>query len=157
MAAAETSDIVRVLQTAVTPVVMISGVGLLLLTMTNRFGRLVDRARNLATRLREGKAADPEPVRAQLHILARRGRLLRRSIAEAGFCVLFAALLIITLFITMLAAPDAEWTKWILAAFFIVSLVFLILSLIDFIRDVYRALEATALEVGKDWQETGDK
>lgn len=150
MAAAETSDIVKVLQTAVTPVVMISGVGLLLLTMTNRFGRLVDRARSLATRLRDGEGGDPEPIRAQLHILARRGRLLRRSIAEAGFCVLFAALLIITLFITMLAGHEVEW---LVAAWFILSLVFLILSLIDFIRDVYRALEATALEVGKDWEE----
>jgi hypothetical protein len=153
MAAAETSDIVKVLQTAVTPVVLISGVGLLLLTMTNRFGRLVDRARSLAALLRDGKGGDPEPIRAQLRILGRRGRLLRRSIAEAGFCVLFAALLIITLFITMLAGVDAEW---VVAAFFVLSLLFLILSLIDFIRDVYRALEATALEVGKDWMD-GEK
>ena len=143
-------NIVKVLQTAVTPVVLISGVGLLLLTMTNRFGRLVDRTRNLATRLKEGKAADPEPIRAQLRILRERGKLLRRSIAEAGFCVLFAAVLIITLFITMLL--DAE-VEWLVAAFFILSLLFLILSLVDFIRDVYRALEATALEVGKEWQE----
>lgn len=150
MAAAETSDIVKVLQTAVTPVVMISGVGLLLLTMTNRFGRLIDRARALATSLKDGKGGDSEPIRAQIHILSQRGRLLRRSIAEAGFCVLFAALLIITLFISMLAGYEL---KWVLAAFFIVSLVFLILSLIDFIRDVYRALEATALEVGKDWED----
>jgi hypothetical protein len=149
MAAAETSDIIKVLQTAVTPVVMISGVGLLLLTMTNRFGRLVDRARSLATRLKDGKGGDPEPIRAQLHILSQRGRLLRRSIAEAGFCVLFAALLIITLFVTMLAGHEVEW---LIAACFILSLIFLILSLIDFIRDVYRALEATALEVGKDWE-----
>jgi hypothetical protein len=154
MAASDTSDIVKVLQTAVTPVVLISGVGLLLLTMTNRFGRLVDRARSLATRLKDGKGGDPEPIRAQLHILSRRGRLLRRSIAEAGFCVLFAALLIITLFITMLAGVDAEW---VVAAFFVLSLLFLILSLIDFIRDVYRALEATALEVGKDWEGPEEK
>jgi hypothetical protein len=152
MAVAETSDIVKVLQTAVTPVVMISGVGLLLLTMTNRFGRLVDRARALASRLKDDKGGDPEPIRAQLHILARRGRLLRRSIAEAGFCVLFAALLIITLFITTLLGHEDQ-LRWLLASIFILSLVFLILSLIDFIRDVYRALEATALEVGKDWQE----
>jgi uncharacterized membrane protein YqjE len=152
MDTAGTSQIVEVLKTAVTPVVMISGVGLLLLTMTNRFGRLVDRARALASRLRDGEGGDPEPVRAQLHILAQRGRLLRRSIAEAGFCVLFAAVLIITLFITMLAGHEDQ-LEWLIASFFILSLIFLILSLIDFIRDVYRALEATALEVGKDWQE----
>jgi len=45
MLAVETSEIVPVLQTAISPVVLISGVGLLLLTMTNRLGRIVDRAR----------------------------------------------------------------------------------------------------------------
>ncbi len=143
-------QIVEVLQTAVTPVVLISGVGLLLLTMTNRFGRLVDRTRNLSTRLKEGKADDPEALRAQLRILKQRGKLLRRSIAEAGFCVLFAAVLIITLFVTRLVDAHVEW---LVAAIFALSLLFLILSLVDFIRDVYRALEATALEVGEDWEE----
>lgn len=147
-------NIIKVLQTAVTPVVMISGVGLLLLTMTNRFGRLVDRARSLAAQLKDGKSADPEALHAQIRILGQRGLLLRRSIAEAGFCVLFAALLIITLFITMLADVNAEW---VLAALFIISLLALILSLIDFIRDVYRALEATALEVGQDWKGVSTK
>ncbi len=146
-------SIIKVLQTAVTPVVLISGVGLLLLTMTNRFGRLVDRARALALTLKTG-TADAEATHAQLKILSQRGRLLRRSIAEAGFCVLFAALLIITLFIAMLADADVEW---LISAFFIISLLFLILSLIDFIRDVYRALEATALEVGEDWGRPADK
>jgi hypothetical protein len=149
MAAAETSNIVQVLQTAVSPVVLISGVGLLLLTMTNRFGRLVDRARSLAALLKNGKGGDPEPIHAQLRILSQRGRLLRRSIASAGFCVLFAALLIITLFVTKLAGIELEW---LITAFFVVSLLCLILSLVDFIRDVYRALEATALEVGEDWK-----
>jgi hypothetical protein len=152
MLAADTPKIVEVLQTAVTPVVLISGVGLLMLTMTNRFGRLVDRARSLATRLKDGKGGDPEPIHAQLRILAKRGRLLRRSIAEAGFCVLFAALLIVTLFVTMLEGTWLDTGKWFVAGFFVLSLFFLILSLVDFIRDVYRALEATALEVGDDWE-----
>ena len=147
-------EIIKVLQTAVTPVVMISGVGLLLLTMTNRFGRLVDRARMLAAQLKSGNTEDLEGLHAQIRILGQRGRLLRRSIAEAGFCVLFASILIITLFITMLAELNAQW---ILAAIFILSLVFLILSLVDFIRDVYRALEATALEVGQDWKSMRSK
>ena len=141
-------DIVPVLQQAVTPVVLISGVGLLLLTMTNRFGRLTDRTRQVAGLVKGSKAGDKKNLQAQLRILSQRGRLLRRSIAEAGFCVLFAALLIITLFITALAGHDLEWLD---ATFFILSLVFLVLSLVDFIRDVYRALEAMAMEVGEDW------
>ena len=36
-------DIASILQLAICPVILISGVGLLLLTMTNRFGRVIDR------------------------------------------------------------------------------------------------------------------
>lgn len=142
-------SIYEVLQTAVTPVVLISGVGLLLLTMTNRFGRLTDRTRQVARLVRETQGEEQEGYRAQLRILSQRGRLLRRSIAESGFCVLFAALLIITIFITTLAGTTLEWLD---STFFILSLVFLIISLIDFIRDVHRALAAMALEVGEDWK-----
>ena len=150
MLAVETSEIVPVLQTAVSPVVLISGVGLLLLTMTNRLGRIVDRARSLAARLREAEGEDAAPLHAQLAILSQRAHMVRRSIALAAFCVLFAALLVISLFITALAGADIPWLS---AAFFILSLLCLIASLVEFIRDVNRSLEATALEVGKDWEQ----
>ena len=39
------------LQVAIGPVIFISGVGLLLLTMTNRFARVIDRTRSLAATL----------------------------------------------------------------------------------------------------------
>jgi hypothetical protein len=42
------------LQVAIGPVILVSGVGLLLLSMTNRFGRVIDRSRELATELRAG-------------------------------------------------------------------------------------------------------
>jgi hypothetical protein len=148
MLAAQTSEIVSVLQTAVSPVVLVSGVGLLLLAMTNRLGRIVDRARSLALRLRDADEDEREPIHAQLQILGQRARMVRRSIALASFCVLFAALLVISLFITSLAGADIPW---LVATFFILSLLSLIASLVEFIRDVNRSLEATALEVGTDW------
>lgn len=150
MPAVETSELVPVLQTAISPVVLISGVGLLLLTMTNRLGRIVDRARSLALRLREAYGEDSEPLHAQLRILKSRARMVRRGIALASFCVLFAALLVIALFVTSLCGADIPW---LLAALFILSLLSLIGSIVEFIRDINRSLEATALEVGEDWQE----
>jgi hypothetical protein len=149
MAAVETSQLVPVLQTAVSPVVLISGVGLLLLTMTNRLGRIVDRTRSLALRCPETEGEEERQVRAQLLILQQRAHLVRASIALAGVCVLFAALLIISLFITALAGVDIPW---LIAAFFILSLASLIVALVEFLRDVYRSLDATALEAGEYWQ-----
>lgn len=146
----ETSELAPVLQTAVSPVVVISGVGLLLLTMTNRLGRIVDRARSLVLRLRDEDGENKEPLHHQLRILSERARMVRRSIALAAFCLLFAALLVISLFITALFKVEVLWLS---ATFFILSMLCLIAALVEFIRDINRALEATALEVGEDWQE----
>ncbi len=52
MPATPLNEIVPVLQVAIGPVILISGVGLLLLTMTNRLGRAIDRARQLKAELR---------------------------------------------------------------------------------------------------------
>jgi hypothetical protein len=50
------TELIPVLQMAIGPVILISGVGLLLLSMTNRLGRVIDRARLLYRELRiEGK------------------------------------------------------------------------------------------------------
>ncbi len=150
MLATETAELVPVLQTAIGPVVMISGVGLLLLTMTNRLGRVVDRSRILAHQVREVPDEAKPPIRAQLRILKHRAELIRRAIALAAFCVLFAAILIICLFVTALFNVDVPW---LVAALFILSMASLIASMVYFIRDVNRALVATRLEVGEDWEE----
>ena len=145
---AETSGLVPVLQTAVGPVVMISGVGLLLLSMTNRLGRIVDRSRSLARQVREASDEDKGPVQAQLRILGQRARMVRRAIALASFCVLFAAVLVISLFVTALFHVDIPW---LVAGLFILSMGSLIASMVEFIRDISMALHATALEVGDEW------
>jgi hypothetical protein len=148
--ATETSELVPVLQTAIGPVVMISGVGLLLLTTTNRLGRVVDRSRVLALQVREARDEAKEPIRAQLRILKHRAELIRRAIALAAFCILFAAILIISLFVTALLSVDIPW---LVAALFILSMGSLIASMVYFIRDVNDSLTATKLEVGEDWED----
>ena len=45
-------QIIPILQLAIGPVIVISGVGLVLLSMTNRFGRVIDRSRSLTKIIR---------------------------------------------------------------------------------------------------------
>ncbi len=149
MSTLETSDLVTVLQTAIGPVVVISGVGLLLLTMTNRLGRIVDRSRSLAHQARTATGDERDTALAQLRILGERAHVMRWAIALAAFCVLFAALLVISLFVTALL--DIE-IAWLVAGLFIVSMLCLIGSMIEFIRDINKALHATSLEVGEAWK-----
>src|ERR1700690_1768012 len=97
--------IIPMLQVAIGPVILISGVGLLLLTMTNRLGRAIDRARQLKGELSKRTDEDREQVLAQVAILYRRARMIRLSITLSALSALLASALIITLFLTALL----EW------------------------------------------------
>ncbi len=147
MAATKLSELIPVLQVAVGPVILISGVGLLLLSLTNRFGRAVDRSRQLSQALREADAADRVRLAGQLKILFRRAELIQRAIILGATSLLFAAVLIITLFFTALF-------QWELAApvslLFIGCLLALIGSLVMFICDIRLSLKALKLELSRE-------
>ena len=73
-------ELIPVLQMAIGPVILISGVGLLLLTLTNRYGRTIDRSRQLVRELRELAGSDQQRLEGQIKILYRRARLIRLSL-----------------------------------------------------------------------------
>lgn len=129
---------------AVGPVILISGVGLLLLSMTNRLGRAIDRSRQLQEVYRTGTEADRVRVWGQLEILWRRARLIRASIVWASSSVLLAALLIIFLFVgSLLGLPVAP----VIAILFCGCLAAVIVSLTYFIRDINLSLHALRLDL----------
>ena len=139
------AELIPVLQVAVGPAVLISGVGLLILSMTNRLGRVIDRGRSLARELAEMPGEARAGVSAQLRILLRRAGLLRRAIVLATLCVLLAAVLIITLFFT----AALQWEDaWLIGALFIAAMACLILALLAFIQELDQSLIAFRLDVG---------
>ena len=138
------SELVQVLQLSVGPVILISGVGLLLLSMTNRFGRVIDRIRLVADASRKASGAEGARFASQLAMLRRRGNLLRLAIIFAVMSVLFAALLVITLFVTAVTGSDLGLP---IMGLFLGAMLLLIGSLIIFIQDLNLSLEAVKLEI----------
>jgi hypothetical protein len=140
-------ELVPLLQIAVGPVILISGVGLLLLSLTNRFGRTVDRSRQLIHDLREAREPDRRDLKSQIEVLYRRARLIQVSITFGALSALFAALLIITLFVTALL----KWQSTVaLTLLFVGCLLTLIGSLVTFIFDIHGSLKALKLEMGQE-------
>jgi len=137
-------ELIPVLQVAIGPVILISGVGLLLLTLTNRYGRTIDRSRQLVRELRELAGTDRERLEGQIAILYRRARLIRMSIMLAGVSVLLASLLIIVLFLTALLKLEVGL---LISLLFIGCMVALSGSLVAFIRDINVSLGALKLEL----------
>jgi Protein of unknown function (DUF2721) len=117
-------DLIPILQVAIGPVILVSGIGPLLLSMTNRFGRVIDRSRELA--------------------MERRARVIRRAITLAISSVLLAAVLIITLFVAAIFALEVGA---LVATLFIGCMAALIGALVAFLRDINLSLAALTLEL----------
>ena len=132
-------QLILALQTVISPVVLISGVGMLVLSMTNRFSHATDRARFLSEERHKVEGVAKERIESQVRILYRRLRLLLLAIALALVSVLLVALLIITLFANYLF--DTTF-RGLVVAFFALSLISLVASLGLFIRDMSLSLAA---------------
>jgi hypothetical protein len=141
------AQLIPVLQTAIGPMILISGIGLLLLTMTNRLGRTIDRTRALVGDLSNTAEVKREKTVAQLRILWGRARMIRLAIALSSISALAAAILIIVLFSMALLQMESAW---IIVTLFMVSLGSLIGSLVIFIRDINQSLAALKLELAAE-------
>jgi hypothetical protein len=100
------TELVPTLEVAIGPVILISGVGSLLLSMTNRFGRVIDLSRQIAGGLHNDAGHEQRRLSCQLEILSRRARLLRLAITLAILSILLACVLIIIMFTTALLRSD---------------------------------------------------
>jgi hypothetical protein len=145
MPTTQLSQLIPVLQTAVGPVILISGVGLLLLSLTNRFGRAVDRARQLLREQRAATGDDKQRLARQVENLYERATLIQRAVIFSTISLLFASVLIITLFLMVLLKLELAV---VISLLFICCLLSLIVSLIAFIMDIRLSLLALKLEMG---------
>ncbi|MGD8742701.1 MAG: DUF2721 domain-containing protein [Granulosicoccaceae bacterium] len=144
MEVASLTQLVPVLQTAISPVILISGIGLVLLTMTNRLGRIVDRSRVMTAELPNMAGEQRVRIERELEILWKRARLMRLAIGGLTLSALSAAVLVMVLFFSVwLQLP----VGWLIGALFISSMGSLCVALLVFIREIRFSLEAIALEV----------
>jgi hypothetical protein len=106
-----TFSLVQILTASIAPVIVISGVGLLLLSVSNRYGRAIDRARLLARDL-----GDSDPVSArrhhfneQLRLTSERAHILNRSMLYSSICIFFVPLTILSLFAEQLIGLQRDF------------------------------------------------
>ena len=128
----------RLLQASISPVALISGVGLLILSQTNRFGRVTERLRELAGQRQENSSTDAS-VNRQIEIFLHRSRILRLAIATAILSVLLASIMVLVIFAMAVLDLNAFLAVLLL---FALSLSSLIASLIAFLYDMQLSLRA---------------
>jgi hypothetical protein len=140
-------EVVPTLQLAIGPVILISGIGLILLSMTNRFGRVIDRSRLLVRELREASDADRPRLLEELRILATRARRVRAGITCGILTALLAALLTCTLFVGALLRLNVAA---MIVVIFATCMLSLISCLLLFVSDINLSLHALWLEIPPD-------
>ena len=139
-----TKSLVEFFQSTISPLVLISGVGLILLSLTNRLARTIDRSRGLVNDIENDKSADIAKKRIQLMILVKRSYILKYSITSISFSILCSSLIIPVLLIMYLYHLDLTFLGKL---FFLLSIIGIILSAIFLFIDVSLTLKALEYEV----------
>lgn len=140
-------DVLPIIQLAITPVILMSGIGAVLLSMTQRMGRIVDRARILSGSLRVEK--DPEErahIASQVRTMFRRAKLMRFAMTMATLSVFFSGSLVVVIFVSALVRLELAT---LILALFVVSVTFLLTAMGTFVRDLYLSLHALGSEVDR--------
>jgi hypothetical protein len=139
------SQLIRILSASIAPVIVISGVGLLLLSMTNRYSRVIDRARELVKDLEAtGDETRRHLLVEQVTITYRRARILRLAIILSSVSILCVTVTVLLLFAGQVAGAQADYVS---VPAFGLGLLALLASLYYFIADVTISLKALELEI----------
>lgn len=136
-------NFIQFLQSCITPVALISGVGLLLLTITNRLGRSIDRTRQLINELENAAVKKKEEKKHEIQILYRRSKYLRLSIGFIVISVICSSLIIPVLFFMNLFDLDLRLIGYLL---FVLSILSILISSIYFFSDIMLSLHALKIE-----------
>lgn len=141
-----TRSVVEILTASIAPVIVISGIGLLLLSITNRYGRAIDRARMLMRELqnRDASHADLRHLEEQLSHTHQRARLLRSSMIYGSASIFFVSLTILSLFAEQVFGLHLDLVA---LPFFAACLVTLVISIYYSIRDITVSLAALEMEM----------
>lgn len=127
------TSVAHVIQLAVAPVFLLTGVGALLSVLVNRLGRAVDRFRYLEQSLPNKSDELLRTARAEMSILTVRARMIHWAIGLCTGCALLVCVVIATLFIGSITGVE---TPVIIAMLFILAMLSLVAGLLCFLREI---------------------
>ena len=137
-------SIAHVIQLAVAPVFLLSGIAALLNVLSNRLSRIVDRARLLEGQFPHATPQRAEGLRISLKRLAMRARLASFGI---GLCTSSAVLISAVVIVLFLGSLFDANVRTGIAVLFIAAMVSLTAGLLCLLREVY--LSTYYLRIGE--------
>jgi hypothetical protein len=127
------TDVAHVIQLAVAPVFLLTGIGAILSVLINRLGRVVDRFRALEKLPTDLADAGRAAARSEMNRLSRRARMVHWAI---GFCTSSALLVCIVIATLFVGSVTGVQTPALIAILFIAAMLALVVGLLCFLREI---------------------
>lgn len=127
------TDVAHVIQLAVAPVFLLTGIGAILSVLINRLGRVVDRYRALEKLPIDITDTAAAAARSEMTRLSRRARMVHWAI---GFCTGSALLVCIVIATLFVGAVTDTRMPGIIAVLFILAMLTLVVGLLCFLREI---------------------
>ncbi|MFM8465908.1 MAG: DUF2721 domain-containing protein, partial [Burkholderiaceae bacterium] len=137
----QADEIGHIIQLAIAPVFLLTGVGTNMLVLTNRLARIIDRSRDLESQLESQQVISAEKVqlyRDELNILFRRAKKINRAILLSTSCALLICVVVAGLFIA--DALNLRLAS-VIAGMFVLAMVALTGSFVYLLREIWLATE----------------
>jgi hypothetical protein len=136
-------EVAHVIQLSVAPVFLLTAIGTMLGVMTNRLGRVIDRARVLEARAEAAPAEGIPLLHAYLATLSRRADLIGHAITLCTCTAVLVCTVIALLFLGDYLRYDMAVP---VALLFILAMLLLVAGLINFLREIFIA--KSSLRIG---------
>ncbi len=130
------ATVAHVIQLAVAPVFLFSGVAAMLSVLVGRLGRVVDRFRELHDQKSEASELALVSIKNEMGTLSKRARAIHWAIGLCITCALLVCVVIVTLFIGAVAKVDVST---LVSVQFIFAMLALIVGLLLFLSEIKMA------------------
>jgi hypothetical protein len=133
------TSIAQVIQLAVAPVFLLTGVGATLNVFASRIARIIDRARIMEDQLTRATPEMAADIHTRLGVLSKRATLVHRAIGFSVTSGILVSLVVAALFVSAALKIDLAVA---IAVAFVAALLSLASGLIYFLREVIIATES---------------
>lgn len=132
----DVTTIAHVIQLAIAPVFLLTGIGSLLGVMANRLARIIDRARFVEAAWSRLESPARDEARLEFSNLAHRATFTSWAINLCALSALLVCALIATLFLDAILGINL---RWLVGALFVLAMVVLSSGILCFLREVHVA------------------
>lgn len=135
-ATAPVESLARAIQLSVAPVFLLAGISGLLVVLTNRLARIIDRSRQLQEQLADATVSRAREWKQELQLQKRRMALVLKAIELCTGTILLVALVVAIVFVSVVTAIDLAL---VVVPLFVAAMLCLMVAVLLFMREVQLA------------------